>query len=126
MSNQIRTFLKLIVIRPDAISDAPIAALAISWLQWVQRLCTFNLLVILVGDSSGLTVRALLSDIYLYHNTDSAPDGSAHGQHGCIIRGFLFKANIQGMLMIDLKLFDSETLTTGYLKFGCRFCDNGY
>jgi hypothetical protein len=94
MINKILTFLKLIVIRPNAISDAHIAALAISWLQWVQRLYAFNLMVILVGDTSALTLRALLSDIHLYHNADSASDGSAHGQHCCIFRGLLFEANI--------------------------------
>jgi hypothetical protein len=125
MNNQILTFLKLIVIRPDAISHAPIAALAISWLQWVQRLYAFNMMVILVGDTSALTFRALFSDIYLYHNADSASYGSAHCQHGCIVRGFLFEANILVLRMIDLKLYESETLTAGYLKFGGRCCDIG-
>ena len=121
MNNLLLTFLKLIIIRPDAISDASIAALTISRVQRVQRLTPFNLLVILVGNSSGLTFRALLSDIYLYHNADSASDGSAHGQHGCIFRGLLFEAIMQVLRMIDLKLFESETpLTAGTLKFGYR------
>ena len=91
MNNQLLTFLKLIVIRPDTISDATIAALAISRVQWVS---TFDLLVVLVGYSSGLTFRALLSDIYLYHNADSASYGAAHCQHGCIFRDLLFDSII--------------------------------
>lgn len=126
MKNQILTFYKLIVIRPDAISDASISALTISLVHRVQRLPNFNLLVILVGYNSGLAFRALLSDIYFYHNTNSASNRPAHGQHGCIFRGLLFESIMLIVLqMISLKLYESDTLTTGYLTFWYSCYDIG-